>query len=266
MRQYKPQANAQKKVYYSDRFYEKPSLPKESLEAFPEFAKELELLSQEVKVLESYVERGDWVAYIEPKENKKALAALKRMGYEILSEMSAIDYLETRHGFEVFYQLLSMEKHHRMRLKLFLPEGMELESANDLFRSADWSEREMYDMFGIRLLHHPYLKRILMPDDWSGHPLRKSYPLHGDEAAQWYEVDKIFGKEYREVVGPENRDAARIDRYDTTRFARMGHEVPYGEDISLGEKETPIRYQEEGGVVIVEKLTPENSKQLQERK
>ena len=98
-----------------------------------------------------------------------------------------------------------------------------------------------------------------MPDDWVDHPLRKSYPLQGDEAASWYEVDMIFGKEARDIVGPELRDAACVDRYDTQRFARLGHEVPKGAQISEGnEPDTPIRYQEEGGVQLfgVKLVTP----------
>lgn len=125
----------------------------------------------------------------------------------------------------------------------------------------------MYDMFGILPLGHPYPKRILMPDDWVGHPLLKSYPLQGDEAAQWYEVDTIFGKEYREVIGAEQRDSARIDRYDSTRFSHLGYEVEYGAEVKEGaEKPQPIMYQEEEGVLFVTKLKPENSKELKERK
>ncbi len=264
MRDFKPQKNAQKKVYYSDRFYQKPTIPRESLEHYAEFASELAELTKEVQVLDSYVERGDWVVYIAPKDNRRALKRLQDMGYEVLSELSAIDYLESRNGFEVFYQLLSLKGRRRMRVKLFLNEGECLESVQDLYRAADWSEREMYDMFGISVLNHPYLKRLLMPDDWSGYPLRKSYPLQGDEAAQWYEVDKIFGREYRDVIGAENRDSARIDRYDTERFARIGHEVPYGEEPKT--EETPIAYQENKGVTFVRRLKPEKSKNLKERK
>jgi len=98
---------------------------------------------------------------------------------------------------------------------------------------ANFAEREMYDMFGIVANNHPELKRILMPEDWVGHPLLKTYPLQGDEAASWYEVDKIFGKEYRDVIGPELRDPSRIDRGDTQRFARVGKEVPFGADPEL---------------------------------
>jgi NADH-quinone oxidoreductase subunit C len=117
-------------------------------------------------------------------------------------------------------------------------------------------------MFGIKVNNHPFLKRILMPDDWEGHPLLKTYPMIGDEFASWYEVDKIFGKEYRDVIGPENRDPARIDRYDTKRFSRVGYEVPFAADISEGEKENPIEYSE---TVLVD-YTKDSGKQLDERR
>ena len=129
---------------------------------------------------------------------------------------------------------------------------------------ANFAEREMYEMFGIYVNNHSYLKRILMPDDWEGHPLLKTYPLQGDEHAQWYEVDKIFGKEYRDIIGPELRDPARVDRYDTQRFARVGKEVPFGADPSLVDsKETPI---EDGySKTFLTDYTKE-SKQLENRK
>ncbi len=139
-----------------------------------------------------------------------------------LSEMSAIDWLATEGKFEIFYQMLSMSKRKRVRIKCKIDEKESIQSVEKLFRCADWSEREMYDMFGVVVNNHPFMKRILMPDDWEGFPLRKTYPLQGDEFAAWYEVDKIFGKEAREIIGPENRDPARIDRYDTERFSRLG--------------------------------------------
>ncbi|MBD3799257.1 MAG: NADH-quinone oxidoreductase subunit C, partial [Epsilonproteobacteria bacterium] len=96
-------------------------------------------------------------------------------------------------------------------------------------------------------------------------PLRKTYPLQGDEFAQWYEVDKIFGKEARDIIGPENRDPARVDRYDTERFARLGHEVPRGTDISQGEPKTPLCYQESDGVFLIEKFDAEKSVVITDR-
>jgi len=184
----------------------------------------------------------------------------------MLMELSAVDYIAKSNSFEIFYELLSMSKRKRIRVKCSINNGEAIESVEPLFRSADWSEREMYDMFGIIANNHPYMKRILMPDDWSGNPLLKTYPLQGDEAASWYEVDKIFGKEARDTIGPEIRDTATIDRYDTKRFARLGHEVPYGTDISKGEPDTPLAYQEEDGVFLIQKLDEKESIILDERK
>ncbi len=133
---------------------------------------------------------------------------------------------------------------------------------------ASWSEREMYDMYGVKVANHPNMKRIIMPDDWYDYPLRKTYPLIGDETAQWYEIDKIFGKEHREVVGPEIRDCANVDRYDTQRFSRLGHEVQYGTDITDGKEpeHTPLAYQEEGGIPIIKKLHEDKSVTIDERR
>jgi NADH-quinone oxidoreductase subunit C len=129
-----------------------------------------------------------------------------------------------------------------------------------LYAMANFAEREMYDMFGITVNNHPHLKRILMPDDWVGHPLRKTYPLQGDEHAAWYEVDKIFGREFRDVVGPELRDPARIDRHDTQRFSRIGYEVPFGAEETT-EKNTDPAYSR---MPLVDYTT--GSKVLDERK
>ncbi len=97
----------------------------------------------------------------------------------------------------------------------------------------------------------------MLPDDWVGHPLRKTYPLQGDEFASWYEVDKIYGKEAREIIGAELRDAAFIDRYDTERFARLGKEVGYGEEYK--ETTTEIAYQEGDRPLLIEKFDPSES-------
>ena len=176
-------------------------------------------------------------------DNYRAIEILKNeCGYEMLSEMSAVDYLAKDGTFEVFYQLLNLKERKRVRVVCSIEQGLAVESIVPLYKAANFSEREMFDMFGIVSNNHPFMKRIIMPDDWEGHPLLKTYPLQGDEFASWYEVDKIFGKDAREAIGPENRDPARIDRYDTKRFSRVGREVPFGADISDGEPETPIEY------------------------
>lgn len=229
MRPYQPKDNVQAKSYYTDRFWVAPSVPREKV-TDEDFAAVLEKASAAFTILESFVERDQLVLVVNPEENKPLLQLLKENGYTMLSEMSAVDFLAQRGGFEIFYQLLNVDLAKRIRVKCFIAEKQAIESVEPLFRSADWSEREMFDMFGIKVNNHPYLKRILMPDDWEGYPLLKTYPLHGDEFAQWYEVDKIFGKEARELIGPELRDAAMIDAADSKNFARLGHEVGFGEN------------------------------------
>jgi NADH-quinone oxidoreductase subunit C len=163
--------------------------------------------------------------------------------------------------------MLSMGKRKRVRIKCFIDEKQAINSVSKLFRSADWSEREMFDMFGVIVNNHPYMKRILMPDDWEGHPLRKTYPLQGDEFAAWYEVDRIYGKEARDIIGPELREPAEVNRYDSTRFSRLGHEVPFGYDVKAnGEPEKRLGYQEEGGVFMIEKFIEEDAVIIKDRK
>jgi NADH-quinone oxidoreductase subunit C len=266
MRAYKPKDDVQKKAYYNDRFYVAPQLAKEEVANDEWFSKVVEAVEKEYAVNEKYIQAGQLVMFINPSDNHGVLELLRdTCGYDMLSEMSAVDFVAKRGGFEVFYQMLNLSKASRLRVKMFVEVGQAVESVQDLFRSADWSEREMYDMFGIALNNHPFPKRILMPDDWQGHPLLKTYPLQGDEAAQWYEVDKIFGKEYRDVIGPEIRDPAQISRYDTERFARLGHEVPFGMDINEGEPDTPLGYQEDDGVFLIETFDEKKSKVITDR-
>ncbi len=273
MRAYQNKQDVQKKSYFNDRFYITPQLAKESVYNDSTFSNDFLSLSKKVEVKEAFIELDHLVMYVNACDNIEAIKHLKEIcAYDFMMELTAVDYLASKGGFEIVYEMLSMSKHKRIRLKCFLNKDQAIESVNPLFRMADWSEREMYDMYGVKVNNHPMMKRILMPDDWTGHPLLKSYPMIGDEAARWYEVDKIFGKDAREEVGPEIRDQAVVDRYDTERFARLGHEVPKGAVISEGnEPDTPIRYQEEGGVTAFGKkiITPFDeikSVQLEERR
>ena len=232
MRKYTPKGNVQAKAKYTDRFYVSPMVPREKPEDGSFFADVVSKLEAKgVEVLDSYIEIGQLVIKVKPEQNLEAVKALKEDScFNMCSELSAVDYLAKDGEFEIFYQLLNLEKALRARVITRIKGDQAIESIHPVFKMANFAEREMFDMFGIYVNNHPYLKRILMPDDWVGHPLLKTYPLQGDEAASWYEVDKIFGKEYRDVIGPELRDPARIDRYDTQRFARVGKEVPFGAD------------------------------------
>ncbi len=267
MRAYQDRKNTQAKVYYKDRFYVSPQIPKEEVDSDEVFSKDLAAISKKAKVKEAYIQRGQLVIILENRHDIVAVAKLlkEKLTYTQLSEMSANDFLADRGELEVFYQFLSMDKRKRLRVKYSIKENQAIDSLYDIYKSADWAEREMYDMLGIVANGHPNLKRILMPDDWSGHPLRKSYPLQGDEAAQWYEIDTIFGKEYREVVGPEIRDTKRIDPKDTEHFARIGKEVPRGANPKEWD-ENFEEFQEEGGVPLITKFSKKNQKTLSDRK
>ncbi len=264
MRRYEDKANVQKRAYHSDRFRIAPQIEHFEVQSDESFAKTLLHVEKNLHVENSYIELEQLVLWVKPEDNIKALELMKEDAYEILCELSAIDFIESKGGFEIFYQLLSMSKRKRARIKCFLPNSQSIKSAVSVYKSANWSEREMYDMFGIIIEGHPCLKRLLMPDDWHGHPLLKTYPLQGDEAAQWYEVDKIFGEEYREVIGPEQRDTARVNEEDTKNFARINHEVPYGTPYS--KEKTVQEYQEDGGINIVKKVKKSDGKTIKGRR
>jgi NADH-quinone oxidoreductase subunit C len=97
-----------------------------------------------------------------------------------LSTVTGVDRYPAEPRFEVVYHLHSIDRNQRLRLKCRLP-GVEpvIESVTSVWRSANWYERETFDLFGIRFINHPNLRRIMMPEDWDGHPLRKDYPITG---------------------------------------------------------------------------------------
>ena len=151
--------------------------------------------------------RGELTAVIEP-EQLRALAALLRdspeLQFEQLMDLCGLDYSayagadalldgeepRERHPgrFAVVYHLLSQTHNWRLRLRLFArdDEMPVVESVIDIWPSANWLEREVFDLFGVRFNNHPDLRRLLLPPDWEGHPLRKDYPLEFIENA-WTE-------------------------------------------------------------------------------
>jgi len=260
MRAYTPKNDVQAKAYYTDRYYVAPQVPKQKVETDEVFSHDLAAIKAKFDVKEAFIQVGQMIVYINANDIYAVLEYMRdELTYTQLSEMSAIDWLAKDNTFEIFYQMLSMSKRKRIRIKFFINNGDAVDSVEKLFRCADWSEREMFDMFGIEANNHPFMKRILLPYDWQGYPLLKTYPLQGDEFAAWYEVDKIYGKEAREEIGPEIRDTARVDRYDSERFSRLGFEVPKGTEITGDEPRNPQEYQEEGGVFLIKKFTKESS-------
>ncbi len=101
-------------------------------------------------------------------------------GFERLSLVTAVDRYPAEPRFEIVYILQSIAKKQWLRIKARLAgENPEIESAFAVYRSANWYEREVFDLFGVRFLNHPDLTRIMMPADWVGYPLRKDYPVTG---------------------------------------------------------------------------------------
>ena len=98
-------------------------------------------------------------------------------GFDMLTDLTAVDYPKREKRFEVIYELYSFSRNERLRLKVPAADGEMVESMVSVWGVADWLEREVFDMFGIRFAHHPNLKRILLPDEWEGYPLRKDYSI-----------------------------------------------------------------------------------------
>lgn len=125
--------------------------------------------------------------------------------YRLLYDLTAIDERErtSRDGqppsdFTVVYQLLSFERNEDVRLKVALQgDAPSLPSITGVWPMADWYEREVWDMFGIVFAGHGDLRRLLMPEDWDGHPARKDYPVQIRKAAQTYEPLEVSEEEFR---------------------------------------------------------------------
>ena len=139
-------------------------------------------------VIDSCIENGALLVYVAPENIRRALEPLRdadALQFDILSYITAVDYHPRTPRFEVVYDLYSLRQHHRVRVKCKLEdtgseeELPEMDSVADLYLTANWHERECYDLFGIRFAGHPDLRRILLPDRWDGHPLRKEEPFDG---------------------------------------------------------------------------------------
>lgn len=144
-------------------------------------------------VLEAYLDKGQAVLKVAPESIHELLRYCKedtRLNFDFLIDVIGVDYLGRIPRFEVVYLLYSLQHNQRLLIRVPVNDGQELPTASDIFKSADWAEREVWDMVGIRFFGHPNLKRILMFEGFAGHPLRKDYPV--DRRQEIPKIEKIF--------------------------------------------------------------------------
>jgi NADH-quinone oxidoreductase subunit C len=109
-----------------------------------------------------------------------ACEAIKHAGYNFLEDVTAVDWYPSEPRFQISYSILSFSLKRRIRLVVRLVgEDASLDSITSVWPSANFYEREVFDLFGVHFDGHPNLRRIMMPEDWQGHPLRKDYPVEG---------------------------------------------------------------------------------------
>lgn len=132
-------------------------------------------------VLEGQQQFSQLVLQVKPESLLDVLRHLKtQQGFERLSTVTAADFYPQEPRFHVTYALHSIANNLRVRVKVALPgDRPEVDSATAVYLSANWYERETYDLFGVVFRNHPNLTRIMMPEGWEGHPLRRDFPTHG---------------------------------------------------------------------------------------
>jgi NADH-quinone oxidoreductase subunit C len=148
------------------------------------------------------------------KETLPELAELLKedpsLDYALLEDITAVDYPQKEKRFELVYILFSLTRQDRLFLKLGIADGETAPSLTGLWESANWAEREIFDMFGIRFDGHPDLKRILLPEDWRGHPLRKEYGL-AQQDEQWIAEHLELIQPQSHLSVPSNKEIENLD-------------------------------------------------------
>lgn len=120
---------------------------------------------------------GETTLEVDKANLKEVLQFFKSEGYAVLMDLTGVDYLVPHKRTKVLYWLHNPANYQRVRIIIYVDREGKLPSVFELWAAANWYERELYDLFGIRFEAHPDLTRILMPDDWFGHPLLRDYPL-----------------------------------------------------------------------------------------
>ncbi|MBN9614571.1 MAG: NADH dehydrogenase [Acidobacteriales bacterium 59-55] len=125
-------------------------------------------------------DRGELTITVSRENIIAACEAVRQAGYTFLEDVTAVDWYPSEPRFQITYHILSMALKTRVRLAVRLNgDDAVIDSIVDVWPSANFYEREVFDLFGVRFSGHPNLRRIMMPEDWQGHPLRKDYPVEG---------------------------------------------------------------------------------------
>src|SRR5918992_737515 len=162
------------------------------------------------RILETSQFRGDEIVVLDPVDLRESFRILKEdstLHFDFLSDITAVDYWKKKQPrFEVVYQLLSLKGQRRLRVRIPVPESdPTVESLTPLWRGANFMEREVWDLFGIRFTDHPDLRRVLLYEEFQGHPLRKDYPVN-----QWQPLVPM-----REIEG------TFVDQRSNTKLMRL---------------------------------------------
>jgi NADH-quinone oxidoreductase subunit C len=157
----------------------------------------LELLAQDLgdAAIETVYFRNRATVVVDPAQIRSVLAELRGKGYAFLASVHGVDYYPDEPRLGVIYELLDMNRVDRLTVKLRLPtDAAQVESVTEDWPTANHQEREVYDMFGVMFDGHPDLRRILMPEDYEGHPQRRDFPIGGEpviftrDESKWLEA------------------------------------------------------------------------------
>ena len=154
----------------------------------------------------------DFATVYVPAEHIVATCAALRdhLNFEVLVEVTAADYLPRNPRYEVVYHLLSVSRRERLRLKVRVTADGTVATVQSVYPGAGWLEREVWDMFGIVFDGHNDLRRLLLPEDWDGHPARKDYPVQIQKGAQTYSPLELSEDQFR-----ANMERDRVKRVET---------------------------------------------------
>ncbi len=165
-------------------------------------ATELELTAQELRereqdcILDTEFHRGRAVLVADPKKVKPVLDYLRGKGYTFLASLHGVDYYPEEPRLGVLYELLDMQRVDRISVKARVStDSPTIDSVVELFPGAEFPEREAYDMFGVQFEGHPDLRRILLPEDYEGHPQRRDFPMGGEPVLFTFNEEQSYGKD-----------------------------------------------------------------------